>query len=118
MTIFTEKEIEEIESYPNSTIKKLWDEYNRLQSDPTSIFYSSLTEAIVEISKQLKSKTIDSDDPYIKSVIKLSEIGEKVFNTLSRGKQDLGITDKKTEKVKDEKISSIDRVLSSDLEKK
>lgn len=94
MMIFSEKEIELINQYASRhpVILKLWEEYKSYNTDPAKIYYLALTDAIIEISKQIKSKLLNADDLYTKSILRLAETGDKVFNTLERGKLELNKT--------------------------
>ena len=89
--MFTENEITEIERYSrkSTVIKKLYDEYLTYQQDATKIFYTSLTEAIIQISHDIRNKQLDAEDAHTKCMIKLAESGDKIFNTLARGKADV-----------------------------
>jgi hypothetical protein len=102
-----EKEIVQLEAlgkrYP--VVKRILDEYNSITQDTSKEFYYTLSNSIREISKMIRDKSIDPDDPYVKAVIKLSESGDKIFNTLSRGKLDSGIDEEE-----DKSMSYADRV--------
>lgn len=89
--MFSKEEIEQIEklAVKNPVILKLWEDHQQYLIDPAKLYYTALTNAIVDISVQIKNKTVDIEDAYTKSILKLAETGDKVFNTLERGKQEL-----------------------------
>ncbi len=104
--IFNEKEKEEIIKlgikYP--VISNLWEEYISYEKDPAKIYYTALTDAIIEISQQIKNKSLDVEDPYTKSILKLAETGDKVFDTLQRGKNELNKVIEEEDEQKNKKI--------------
>lgn len=89
--IFNEHELASINKIADKEplIKKLLDEYLDYQKDSSKLYFVALNDAIIDIAKKIKSKTIDVEDTYTKSILKLAETGDKVFNTLERGKQEL-----------------------------
>jgi len=110
MIVFNKEQIQEIEKLclKNEVVKILWEDYQTYLTDPAKLYYTALTEAIVDLSLQIKNKTIDVEDAYTKSILRLSETGDKVFNTLDRGKQEImksmeainGIDEDKEKKIK------------------
>lgn len=106
--IFNESQIAEILklSSKNELINSLWKEYNSFFNDPNKIYYTALVNAIQEISEKIKDKTIDIEDPYTKSILRLAETGEKVFTTLDIGKKIISsVLEESKDIVKSKRIS-------------
>lgn len=74
------------EEYP--VISKLCAELKTYEEDSIKGFYAALNMAIKDVTTSIKDKSLDLDNPYFKSVVKLAEVGNKIFETLSRGKQE------------------------------
>jgi hypothetical protein len=86
----TEKERNDLkysaEEYP--VIAKLCAELKTYEEDSIKGFYAALNIAIKSITDAIHDGSLDLDTPYMKSVVKLAEVGNKIFDSLSRGKQE------------------------------
>lgn len=69
-------------------IKKLLEELLSYDEDVSKLYYTTLSDAIRWVCHEIRNKTVDLEDPYTKTILKLAETGDKVFNTLQRGKAD------------------------------
>lgn len=81
-----QKEIDRIAS-KDQLVSRLWHEYKELVTDPAKVYHTALTKAIVHIADQIKEESLDIEDAFTKSILKLAESGEKVFATLEIGKK-------------------------------
>lgn len=66
----------------NAELKKKLAEY---ESNPAAKFYKSLTKAFDEICTEIDNKTLNSDEDFTKSIIKLAEKSEIIFKGLKEG---------------------------------
>jgi len=79
-------------------------------TDASKEFYSAINHAIKKMSVDIKNRTLNVDDSYTKSLIKLAESGDKIFNTLKRGKLEAnGELLEEEIKATEEKRSFLDR---------
>lgn len=74
----------------NPVVKKMLEELISYDEDISKLYYTTLAGAIKEICQDIRDKVVDLDNSYTKTILKLAETGDKVFNTLQRGKQDSG----------------------------
>lgn len=95
------------ERYP--VVTKLLDIVISYDEDISKLYMATLTGAIREICRDIKERTLDLDDPYTKAILKLAETGDKVFNTLQRGKQDTS-PEETTERLASKKLEKIKNV--------
>lgn len=104
--IFNDQELASINKIADKEplIKKLLDEYLDNQKDSSKLYFVALNEAIIDIAKQIKNKSIDVENTYTKSILKLAETGDKVFNTLERGKQELNKVMEEIDEQKQKKL--------------
>lgn len=88
-------------------ISKLCNELKIYESDVTKEFYAALKKGISNLTSDIHSGLLDADNPYTKSMIKLAESGDKIFNTLKRGNEENGEEKLKDETKQDSDNSSI-----------
>lgn len=126
--IFTEEEQLEIKkiSDKNPLVKRLWEEYDKYQQDPTAEYYL----AVVEMSKALagemnsvmspKKEIIDgktvtimdapillSEDKLFERIKSLLTDNEKIFSGIAKGKQELNKGDQDINKKDAEKAKKL-----------
>lgn len=56
--------------------------------NPSIDFYRTIVSASAQINDLIRSKTLDLDDPYQKSLLRLLESGDKVSKTLKNAQLD------------------------------
>lgn len=96
----------------NPLIMKLCNELRVYEGDSVKEFYSALKKGISKLTSQIHDGTLDADDPYSKSIVKLAESGGKIFDTLRRGCEESGgeKLEDVTKKRKSDNASIVDQI--------
>jgi hypothetical protein len=55
---------------------------------PSTDFYRTIVSASEQINELIRNKTLDLDDPYQKSLLRLLESGDKVSKTIKNAQMD------------------------------
>lgn len=55
-------------------------------ADPAKDLYVTIVMATAEINQQIRNRTLNGEDPYTKSVMRLLEVGDKVVKSVRQAK--------------------------------
>lgn len=88
---FSEEEVREIQALAlkHPIIYNLWEDYQRITNDNTAKFYTALNRFIGNYADDLNRKMDENDSINIDSVMDIASKGDKIFNTMARGRADV-----------------------------
>ena len=74
--------LQELEIDQDEAIARIRAQY----ADPAKDLYVTIVMAAAEINKEIRDRTLNGEDPYTKSVMRLLEVGDKVVKSVRQAK--------------------------------
>jgi hypothetical protein len=93
----TEEQIIRLSKHEDPEVRELVEAYKVYLIDPAAEFYTALVQGAKFLSAQVRNKKLDMDDPYTKGVTILLEKGDKISNSIQRGKLEANPSGKEDE---------------------